>query len=611
MILGALALAAAALAQDPAEFLIVRNAAVPEGAAVAASWRAWRGMEAAPEIVLRAPADEVIARGVYERDVAGPIRAFLATPEGARVRWLVPVHGVPLGIGEQPGLDGTVRTEQQRNEAAVDSELALLREAAVKNDGWIESALYDRDAPLGSSDNFLGVIRLDGPTAEIAAGLPEKAVLAELFGPGGRSFLDTRGLTDEQDGYGYRDVHMRTVRAAWERLGLGFDHDDVMDVADPSAREDFLHYEAWYAGDPSAWRGLPRFRCGAIAVHLHSFAAHSLRNPRAYWVAPLLAAGATATFGTVFEPYTVGFPYEGIFWDRIARGWTFGEAAVASSQLVSWQAVFLGDPLYRPYGADFAARQAAQRAAMGAALRAWPQVPVDSPFAGFQPAWAGIDRRLRAILAAAAAGDEDEALAGLDALLFLCRGWEFDAAIAQALAPALAADLKRELSDLDKALAKDPADAAAQARLRARAQAAGLFGLGERQAEIAAKLRERQDALVEKALAEKRPALRGGKLLAHWRSLRRAERCELAARSAEAGAARAALEADADAGPALQAEAEAALSKALRDAESLLRKEKFTEAETLLLRLQAEHPPCPAQETLRALLTQAAAGRAG
>lgn len=607
----AFALALAAVAQDPAEFLILRNAAVPEGAAVAAAWRAWRGMEAAPEILLRAPADELIARSVYERDVAGPIRAFLATPEGARVRWLVPVHGVPLGISEQPGLDGTVRTEQQRNEAGVDSELALLREAAIKNDGWIESALYDRDTPLGDSDNFLGVIRLDGPSAEIAAGLPEKSVLAELFGPGGRSFLDTRGLTDEKDGYGYRDVHMRTVRAAWERLGLDFDHDDAMDVVDPSAREDFLHYEAWYAGDPSAWRALPRFRCGAIAVHLHSFAAHSLRNPRAYWVAPLLAAGATATFGTVFEPYTVGFPYEGIFWDRIARGWTFGEAAVASSQLVSWQAVFLGDPLYRPYGEGFAARQSAQRAAMGAALRAWPQVPVDSPFAGFQPAWAGLDRRLRAIQEAAAAGDEEAALAGLDALLFLCRGWDFDAPFARALTPALAADLKRELSDLEKALIKDPAEPAALERLLARAQASELFGLGERHSEIVDKLRGRQVGLVDKTLAEKRPGLRSGKLLAHWRGLRRAERCALAPRCAEAGAARAALEADADAGPALQAEAEESLVKALRDAESLLRKEKFAEAEALLLRLQAEHPPCPAQETVRALLTQAGEGAAG
>lgn len=602
-------LAAAALLQDPAEFLLVRNASVKEGAAVAAAWRSWRGMEAAPEVLLRAPAEELIARGAYEREVAAPIRAFLATPEGARVRWLVPVYGVPLGILEQAGLDGTVSTEQQRNEAAVDSELALLRETTVKNGGWIESPLYDRDRPLDAADALLGVIRLDGPTAELAAGLPEKAVLAELFGPGGRSFLDTRGLTDENDGYGYRDVRMRTVRAAWERLGLAFDHDDLPEVIDPSARDDFLHYEAWYAGDPSAWRGRPRFRCGAIAVHLHSFAAHSLRNPFGYWVAPLLAAGATATFGTVFEPYTVGFPYEGIFWDRIARGWTFGEAAVASSQLVSWQAVFIGDPLYRPYGEDFAARQAERRAQMGAALRAWPQVPVDAPFAGFEPAWSGLDRRLRSIQAAAKSGDEAAAFTELEALLFLCRGWELEAAFAQALAPALAADLKRDLADLEKALGRDPADPAALGKMRARAEAARLLGLGERHAEVVDKARIRQIGLVEKALAEKTPGARSGRLLAHWRSLRRAERCEFAPRAAAAGAARAALEADAELGPPLQAEADEALTKALREVEPLLRKEKFAEAEALLLRLQDDHPPCPAQDGLRALLTQAAERR--
>ena len=123
MILCAWTLATAACLQEPAEFLILRNANVKEGAEVAAAWRRWRAMESAPEILLRLPAEELIARGIYERDLAAPVRDFLATPEGARVRWLVPVFGVPLGINEQPGLDGTVRTEQQRNEAAVDSEL--------------------------------------------------------------------------------------------------------------------------------------------------------------------------------------------------------------------------------------------------------------------------------------------------------------------------------------------------------------------------------------------------------------------------------------------------------------------------------------------------------
>jgi uncharacterized protein (TIGR03790 family) len=596
--------------QDPAQALLIRNANVPEGAEVAEAWRAWREADGAAEIVIHAPADERVPRAVYERDIAGPVKIYLESAEGAGIRWLIPVYGVPLGIIEQPSLDGSSNPDQQRDEAAVDSELALLRASQTRTDGWIESPLFERATPLGAGDSLLGVIRLDGPTARIAASLPEKAVLAETFGAGGRSFLDTRGLTDTADGYGYRDVHMRTVRAAWDALGLAYDHDDAMEVVDPSARENFLHYYGWYAGDPSAWTGMPRFRTGAIAVHLHSSAAHTLRNARANWCAPLLAAGATATYGTVFEPYTIGFPYEGVLWDRVARGWSFGEAAVAAAQLVSWQAVFIGDPFYRPYAEGSAAAQIERRALMSVALAAWPQVPVVEPFPRFLPAWRGLGSRLDAISEHAGAGDEMSALAALDELLFLCRDWDFDAAFAKALAPALAADLRRELGELDKILVREPADPEALARFTRFGRAAAMFGLGERHAELGDKLRGRQEAVVEKALDAKRPGLKSGRLLRHWRALRRAERCTLSERAPEAALTRMALERDPEFGPALTGEAEESLIEALRTVDPLLRKENYREAEELLRSLDAEHPECPAKAGLREMLTRAAEHRA-
>lgn len=609
LLLGFAASAApATCAQEPSRFLLLRNSSVPEGAEVVRAWRDWRGMPDAPELVLDLPSGERVPRAVYEREVAAPIREFLRSPAGAEVQWLIPVFGMPLGIDEQPGLDGARQTDQQRNEAAVDSELALVAATSVRTDGWVESPLFDRDRPLEAADELLGVIRLDGPTAAIAAALPAKAVLAETFGSGGRSFLDTRGLADEKDGYGFRDVHMRTVRAAWDRLGLAYDHDDVMDVVDVSARPDFLHYEAWYAGDPSAWRGRLRFRTGAIAVHLHSFAAHTLRDPRANWCAPLLAAGATATYGTVYEPYTIGFPYEGIFWDRLARGWSFGEAAVASSQLVSWQAVFIGDPLHRPYAEGFAEAQSERRLAMATALGSWPQAPVSAPFAAFPQIWSGLDARLRQIVHCAKSADTDGAVSALEALLFECRGWGFEDAFARALAPAVGPDLKRELGSLEQQLVRDPAQPAACERLARLAELAPLFGWGERHADLVQKVRKRQEDLVARVLDDAEPSVRSGRLLARWRALSRAGRCSLATRAPEAAAARQALEADADRGPALLEEAEASLQKALRDVDPLLRKERWAEARARLEQLDLEHPECPAKATLRELLGRATAG---
>lgn len=595
-----------AAAQDPGAVLLLRNRNVPEGAEVAAAWRRWRERPDAPELVLDVAAAELISRAEYERDVARPLRQYLASGEGGAVRWIVPVYGVPLGIREQPGLDGSAAEATERNEAALDSELASLRAPEAPSAGWIESPLFDREAPLGADDELLGVIRLDASDAALAAALPEKAVLAELFGAAGVSFLDTRGMTDANDGYGERDVHMRGVAEAWRRLGLEFQHDDAPAVVDLGGRT-LLHYEGWYAGDPAAWSGAPRFRTGAIAVHLHSFAARTLRDPRAHWVAPLLAWGATASFGTVFEPYTVGFPYEGIFWERMARGWTYGEAAAAASRLLSWQAVFVGDPLWRPYPPGAEAVRAEQRAAFAAALAAWPETPAEEePFPRFRLAWHGFDQRLAAIREQARAGDEAAALAAYDDLHALCDGWEFEDALGAAMSPSLGAVVGAALKEVGRALARDPADRAAGTRLLALAVAARRFGHDARYAELTDAVRADQDALVERILGRRLPSPRSGRLLDHWRELRRAEACAFAVRAPEAAAARAALEADAERAEPLREEAEKSLARGLREVEQLLRRERSADARARLEELDHEHPDCPAKAALKQL--RAAAG---
>lgn len=598
-----------AAAQDPSTVLLLRNRAAPQGAEVAAAWRRWRSASGAREFVLDVAAEEQISRAEYERDVAAPLREYLAGEEGAGVRWIVPVYGVPLGVREQPGLDGSSSEQTQRNEASLDSELALLRLADVRRAGWIESPLFDRAEPLGAGDEILGVARLDGPTAAIAIGLVEKAVLAELFGAEGASFLDTRGLTDPEDGYGQRDVHMRTVADAWRRLGIPFEHDDLPAVVDLAGRS-LLHYEGWYAGDPSGWSGAPRFRAGAIAVHLHSFAAHTLRDPRANWTAPLLDWGATATVGTVYEPYTIGFPYEGVFWDRIAGGWSFGEAGAASSMLLSWQAVLVGDPLYRPYPPGAREAQAGRRAAFAAALRAWPRAPEAEPFAGFAAAWEYFDARLAAITAGSRRG-ADLALSEWLALHRLGEGWGFDDEVAAALGGSLGDALERVMKECERALGRDAADPEALARLEEIAEAAPAFGLGERHAALLERLKADQEEFVAKALARREPLPRSGRLLERWQELRRAEACVHAARAAEAGAARAALEQDPERSEPLRKEADEALSKELRQVEQWIRRGRFGEAAGRLRALDRDHPECPAKDLLRTLAEQARRGLAG
>jgi len=92
------------------------------------------------------------------------------------------------------------------------------------------------------------------------------------------------------------------------------------------------------------------FMPGAFAYHLHSFSATTIRSDTQRWVGPLLAKGATATMGCVDEPYIGGTPDVSIFAGRwIAMGFTFGEAAYACQQTLSWQTIVVGDPLYQPF----------------------------------------------------------------------------------------------------------------------------------------------------------------------------------------------------------------------------------------------------------------------
>jgi tetratricopeptide (TPR) repeat protein len=111
-------------------------------------------------------------------------------------------------------------------------------------------------------------------------------------------------------------------------------------------------YCGWYDENPSGPFAQPKveFMPGAFAYHLHSFSASVLRNATERWVGPLLAKGATATMGTVDEPYISGTPDVSVFCARwIAFGFTFGEAAYASQQTLSWQTTVVGDPLYQPF----------------------------------------------------------------------------------------------------------------------------------------------------------------------------------------------------------------------------------------------------------------------
>ncbi len=197
------------------------------------------------------------------------------------------------------------------------------------------------------------VARLDGPSADIARGLVDKALQAERDGLWGRAYFDARGLTTNEMNYLPGDQWI--LGAAQVAAVLGFetivdDKPELFPVDFPMSQ--IAIYAGWYSGEACGPFQLPKveFMPGAFAYHLHSFSASTLRSARQNWCGPFLAEGVTCTMGCVYEPYLSLTPNVAMFLERFSIAqFTFGEAAWAAQPALSWQTTVVGDPLYRPF----------------------------------------------------------------------------------------------------------------------------------------------------------------------------------------------------------------------------------------------------------------------
>jgi len=124
--------------------------------------------------------------------------------KNAKIRYAVLCYGVPVRISRDPNLqeseEENLRPELRRNEAAVDTELALLPciDQNLPLTGPLRNLLFavTNISAFDPTNGVLMVTRLDGPSAEIARGLVDKAIQAETDGLWGRAYIDVRNTTE-------------------------------------------------------------------------------------------------------------------------------------------------------------------------------------------------------------------------------------------------------------------------------------------------------------------------------------------------------------------------------------------------------------------------------
>jgi len=189
-----------------------------------------------------------------------------------------------------------------------------------------------------------------------ARALVDDALRVERDGLLGRAVIDRSG--PHASGATWLDTTAKHLRGVHYEVHL---HSGPGNLPERARADDIAWYLGWYAGRLEGPFALPGFRFapGAIALHIHSFSARSLRlADGGGWTGPLIARGAAAGFGNVDEPYLEMTHRPDLLVGALLRGARLGEAAYEALPVLSWQAVLIGDPLYRPMQRSLAAQWA-------------------------------------------------------------------------------------------------------------------------------------------------------------------------------------------------------------------------------------------------------------
>lgn len=380
-----------------AHLLVVYNSNDPDARELAEYYAERRGIPPERILPLSCSVREAVTRDEFNKTIRTPIedcllkKGWLKRVKGTlpfgkgeitvqqavknEIWAMVLIRGIPLKIEHDPGIQAPAEMDSRvsTNAAAVDSELALLPYEGLPLPGFIGN-LYSADSSRGTNPfvaiqprpftkdfaNFMILVtRLDAPKPEQVRAMIDNALIAEDLELTGRAYFDARGLSDAKDGYLMGDEWIRRTADIFRISGFETTLDNNPEVASAKVPwQDVAFYAGWYTANLEGPFTQPdfSFRPGAIAYHIHSFSANTIRSEKSdveNWVGPLLSRGATATMGCVYEPYLSFTPNVSIFFTALLHGLTFAEAAYQSQIALSWMTTIVGDPLYRPFPRNF------------------------------------------------------------------------------------------------------------------------------------------------------------------------------------------------------------------------------------------------------------------
>ena len=356
----------------PALTVVVYNKTAPDAAELAKFYAQKRGIAPDHIVGLTCSLAEEISRDEYDSTIANRLREIFKANKwwtvretedhheavmATSIRFVALIRGMPLKIhlvmepypGDQRG-GGPIN---DRNECSVDSELATLGYFTPQISGAVNNPYFKSFKSIDQLEDpaLLLVCRLDAPTVATVKQMIVDSLAAEKNGLWGRAYVDS--AHGPSAGYEVGDKWLSDIPPELHKVGIPVVFHSPVPGVFPEGfpMTDCALYYGWYAPNIAGPFTRPDFRFvpGAIAMHIHSFSAGTLRDRNANWVGPLVSRGAAASVGNVYEPYLQLTTQPDILNDRLLHGFTFAESAYSATNALSWMGVMVGDPLYRPY----------------------------------------------------------------------------------------------------------------------------------------------------------------------------------------------------------------------------------------------------------------------
>lgn len=363
---------------SPEQVVVVANEDNHDSLRIAQHYMQARGIPPKNLIKLSVSHNEEISWPVFARQIWNPLLQRLArdgwlqgdisteTDAAGRQRirisenkigYLVLCRGIPLRISNSPEVQAAETIPNLNpsfaiTTASVDSELALLPHPDSHATGVIPNPFLQKtEIPAAQSNSYIRTARLDGPTTKAALALIDNAIVGEQRGLLGRAYVDMGGPHKQGEDW------LQATANILKKTGFDVSIETTKNLFDEETRFDApIFYFGWYSTNIAGRLAAPSFHFppGAIALHIHSFSARTLRSTTQGWAGPLVEKGATITVGNVAEPYLQVTTIPPLFATGFLQGMQAGEAYAFATPAWSWQSILIGDPLYRPINPKFA-----------------------------------------------------------------------------------------------------------------------------------------------------------------------------------------------------------------------------------------------------------------